>query len=241
MSVEQLAKDQVIELDQSLQQFLEEWDYCYNKKVAMLPLFDVSKTKLWTNEQRQYFVKTFYHIRGHFHEFLWYLGNFAPDKKCKDMVLQNIQDELGDRGMSHEKLYHIFAEELGVDLTNEMIEGETNLPFIREFNKGYIRWMHQHNWPMRVSAFAALERLDNVDYANTKAIAESLGVQGRALAFFNVHMNSKHFETVLIEGFYDAWKEDPEKVKYAFNFVSDYQSNAWRMLSDEINNYQSPS
>lgn len=236
-STEKEFHAKVLSNSENLEDFLQAWDAYYSSLVENLELFNSNYITKWSLFQRQHFVKTFYHIRGHFHDFLWYMGNFAPNKKSKDMILQNIIDELGDHGMSHEKLYHLFAEQLGVDLTNEMIEQETYLPFIQEFNKGYIRWLHKHDWTTRVSAFAALERLDNVDYANTKKIAENLGVQNRGLAFFNVHMNSKHFEHVLNDEFYEVWESEPEKVKYAFDFVAKYQAGAWKALSDEILKY----
>lgn len=218
----------------SLAEYLIDWDTEYKEKVSKIALFQPEKTAQWSTEQQQHFIKTFYHVRGHFHCFLWFMGNFAPDKESKDMVLQNIIDELGDRGLSHEKLYHILAQQVGVDLMPEMLEEKTYLPFIQEFNKGHLRWLSDKDWPTRVAAFAALERLDNVDYANAKAIAESLGLHGQALVFFNVHINSAHFDSILEKSFTKIWAAEPEKSKYAFQFIMDHQINMWKNLSDEI-------
>lgn len=218
-----------------LSSFLEEWDNYYLNLVKDIELFDPEKTKNWNKKQVEHFVRTFYHVRGHFHEFLFFLANFAPDNEGKEMVLKNITDEIGLNHISHEKLYHIFAEQLGVEiLHSEMIEEKTNLTFIKEFNKGYINALSDVSWSDKVSAFAALERLDNVDYNNTKLIAESLGVTGTGLTFFNVHMNSKHFDHVLEDCFREAWEEDSKSCKNNFYFVADYQSKMWQQLSDEI-------
>ena len=218
-----------------LNSFLKEWDDYYSNLVKDIDLFNIEKTKNWNKAQIEYFVRTFYHVRGHFHEFLFFLANFAPDSKGKEMVLKNVNDEIGLNHISHEKLYHLFAEQLGIEiLHSEMIEEKTNLPFIKEFNKGYIRALADVSWNDKVSSFAALERLDNVDYANTKKIAESLGVSGTGLTFFNVHMNSKHFDHVLDDCFEDAWAEDSNACKDNFYFVAQYQSNMWQQLSNEI-------
>lgn len=197
----------------SLDQYLASWDESYTKYVSQISLFNPQKTTQWSAAQQKHFVKTFYHVRGHFHCFLWFMGNFAPDKASKDMILQNIIDELGDQALSHEKLYHIFAEHVEVDIVPEMLEQKTYLPFIQEFNKGHLRWLSDKDWPTKVSAFAALKRLDNVDYVNAKAIAESLGLCGQALTFF------------------------AEKAKYAFQFIKEHQINMWQNLSNEIFGY----
>ena len=157
----------------SLDSYLTEWDENYARDVSKISLFDPKRTAQWTTTQQKHFVKTFYHVRGHFHCFLWFMGNFAPDEAGKNMILKNIIDELGGRALSHEKLYHIFAERLGVEIMPEMLEQKTYLPFIQEFNKGHLRWLSNKDWSTKVSAFAALERLDNVDYLNARAIAES--------------------------------------------------------------------
>lgn len=91
----------------------------YKERVKTIPIFDNIKIKSLCTEQRKLFAKTFYHIRGHFHNFLWYIGNFTNNKSFKKIVVDNIADELNYEGYSHEKLYFIFAEEFGIDPLSE--------------------------------------------------------------------------------------------------------------------------
>jgi pyrroloquinoline quinone (PQQ) biosynthesis protein C len=220
----------------SLNEYLEGWDCNYRNAVSGLNLFKCENVRTWTENKIIHFVKIFYHVRGHFHELLWFLGNFAPDEPSKNLILSNIADEFGRNGMSHEKLYQIFAGALGVNIEDEIIDKTTYLPFIKNFNDGYIKWMARQSWPIRLSAFCAIERLDNTDYFNTKFIAETLGVSNRGLAFFNVHIKSNHFaglSDVLIE----IWNKNQNEVKYSFDFVAKYQTGMWRNLSNEIEEY----
>lgn len=73
----------------------------------------------------------------------------------------------------------------GVDLTYELLEETSYLSFA-------------------LAAFAAIERLDNVDYLNLRHIAESLGATGKTLTFFNVHITAvtaDHFEAISVASF----------------------------------------
>jgi pyrroloquinoline quinone (PQQ) biosynthesis protein C len=224
-------------VDSDLLEFLASWDVNYNKKINSLPLFDSRQTAKWTINQKSHFIKVLYHCRGHFHELLWFLACYAPNKGIKDIIIDNILEELGKNGFSHEQLYDFSAKAVGVDITKEYIEQETYLPFCKEFNKGHLQWLNEHNWDMKISAFAALERLDNIDYVKGRDLAESLGLSGKELTFFNVHIHVDHFETVLRGAMLDVWEKDRKAVIEAFNFISDHQAKMWENLSEEVFSY----
>ena len=125
----------------SLEKFLSCWDNKYKEHMQSIPMFNPENSKKWDKVQQQFFVKAFYHIRGHFHQFLWEMGNFAPNSETKEMILNNIRDEFGKSGLSHEKLYFMFAETVGVNLEYEIIEEKSYLPFIQEYINGQIKWL----------------------------------------------------------------------------------------------------
>ena len=214
-----------------------DWDAKYLASIKDIPLFDPNKIKLWNQKQREYFVKILYHARGHFHDVLWYMGNFAQDEESKQVILDNIADEFGKKGFSHEKLYLRFAEAVGVDLSREFIKQENYLPFLKEFNRGHLEWMSEHDWEECASFFAALERLDNVDYIYGKNIAESLGLTGKALTFFDVHIYADHFNPVCINNLISIWESVPQKVEDGFYFVRTHQAVMWEKLSHAIFSY----
>lgn len=217
-----------------LQLFLETWDKNYNKKINQIDLFKQELTNSWNNEQKQIFVKLLYHQRAHFGQVLWNLGNFAPNYTARELILENIRDEFGKHGISHEKLYLDFAKQMGVDLTYELIEEKFYPSFLREYNNGHLRWLLEHDWDHNLSAFAALERLDNVDYVNLLNVAKTLGATKRDLVFFNVHIHVTHFDNIEKSSFGDLWKEKPDIVKNCFNFIGNYQIDIWKKISDAV-------
>ena len=148
----------------SLEGFVEDWVNTYKKQLQKIRLFQPLHPSTLSKQQKTYFVKAFYHIRGHFHDFLWFMGNHAPSKEMKSIVLNNIAEEFGGHCYSHEQLYAVFASKLDVDIVEEIINCDTYEPYILEFNKGHLRWLNSHNWPGCLSAFAAYECLDNIDY-----------------------------------------------------------------------------
>ena len=75
----------------SFKKFLEDWDVGYKNKIKDIDLFNAEVISKYSNEQRSYVVKIFYHSRGHFKDFLWHLGNHAPSKVIKDIILKNIE------------------------------------------------------------------------------------------------------------------------------------------------------
>ena len=88
----------------SLEEFVESIDLIYKEKLQKIALFDPQKSSLLSLEQKQLFCKVFYHLGGHFHDFLWVMGNFLPNEQLKQIVLTNISEEFGMR-CSHEQLY----------------------------------------------------------------------------------------------------------------------------------------
>ncbi len=180
-------------------------------------------------------MKLFYHARGHFHDFLWYVGNFAPDHKQRQKVLANIAEEFGS-SKSHEQLYFEFAQAVGTDLSKEVVGGENYLPFIREFNKGHLDYLHTHDWDGCLCAFAAYERLDNVDYRDLYILAKAICENESALTFFKVHAFVKHFDMADQGDLQRIWNASPEKLKNAFEFIADHQAKMWKALSGSIEN-----
>src|ERR1700722_4217338 len=102
-------------IPEKLEDFLVLMDKSYKEALSKIDMFDINKTVLWNREQKQAFVKLFYHARGHFYKFLWCVGSRSKIKATKDKVLENIQEEFGEE-KSHEQLYFDFAKALGVSL-----------------------------------------------------------------------------------------------------------------------------
>lgn len=214
--------------------FLTDWDKGYQNKVAMIELFQSEKTNKLSQAQKRFFIKVFYHLRGHFAEFLWYMGSFAPNAKAKEMILSNIKDEFNPNGYSHEQLYLLFAAAFDVDLKYELIENTSYLPFAKEYIDGQLKWLRANDWDHRLAAFAAIERLDNVDYANFREVAISIGAKDKHLAFFNVHISADHFEGVLKCEFAELWKKNSAMIREVFEFIHDYQIAMLQNLSDAV-------
>jgi len=220
-------------LDENLQDFLRGWDNQYKMGMAEIDLFKEEKTQQWSEEQKKLFVQLLYHQRAHFDDVLWLMGNFAPNAEAKEVILNNIRDELGMNGLSHEKLYLEFARSLGVDLTYELIEEKYYYSFLREYNHGHLRWLRDHDWDHRLAAFTAIERLDNLDYLGLRDVAVSIGAVGKALTFFNVHIHVKHYEAAE-KFFIILWKSKSDVVKSVFQFIGSYQLEIWRKISDAV-------
>jgi hypothetical protein len=221
-----------------LNSFLENWDVTYKQSVAHIPLFIDNITREWSDKQKKFFVKIFYHARGHFHNFLWHMGNHAPNLDAKEIILKNIMEEFGGRAQSHEKLYITFAESLGVhDIYDETLNQQNNLPFIKKFNHGHIeRLITNLSWEDNLSVFSAYERLDNIDYANLLKLVKSLGVSEKDSLFFRVHIHVEHFQTTH-STLQAVWIKDKQTVMDAFSFIASHQLQLWKNLSDAISKY----
>ncbi len=218
---------------QSLRDFLTSWDLEYKGKTKKLDLFNPSITAQYTDDQKEYFARTFYHIRGHFYKFLWMLGNNAPNKELKNQILYNIEEEFGGDSPSHEELYFEFTKALKLDITDEFLTEKNHLPFIKEFNLKHLEWLKDNDWPGKWAAFSAYERLDNIDYANLLGLARSFGVTGHGLTFYIIHNKADHFDRTY-QNLVEVWKLDQYKVKEAFGFIGSHQINMWKILSDTI-------
>lgn len=219
---------------ESLKDFLNEWDQKQREEHKKIPLFNPEKVKQLTDSQKKYFVKVFYHVRGHFHGFLWFMANHSPNNQGKQAILENMAEEFGGDGKSHEQLYFDFGHALGVDLTDEVLNQTSYLSFAKEFNRKHLEWLAGADWDGKIIAFAAYERLDNVDYRDLLELARACGVSGEALLFFEVHAKVQHFEMANEHlGLQKLWEKDPQKVKDGFNFIGDHQNQMWRDLSHE--------
>ncbi len=221
-----------------LYEFVSQWVSDYEQKIKMIPLFQAELTQQWTLDQKVHFAKVFYHIRGHFHDFLWHMGNHAPNKAAKNIILQNLAEEFGGSGRSHEVLFYNFADSLKPGLSTEVIDEEYYLPFVKEFNYGHLKWLRDHDWYNGLCAFAAYEKLDNIDYQYLYLLIKSLGVGEAGLLFFLIHKKVEHFETAL-EPLLKAWSEDPQQVQQAFDFIGSHQLQMWNRLSEEISGHGS--
>src|SRR5579872_3617609 len=145
MAIEGVNNIAKSDLDE-LHLFLEDWDKRYFEEIKKIPLFDKNLTRKWNKEQKQLFVKLLYHQRAHFDDILWFMGNFAPDQESKQMIIDNISDEFGMKGVSHEKLYLDFAKSMDVDLTYELLDEKYYYSFLREYNQGHLRWLRDNDW-----------------------------------------------------------------------------------------------
>jgi hypothetical protein len=234
-----LEKETVIDINlndpsKSLNQFLKDWDNRYNDAIKGIDLFKEDFVKSWSVEQKRLFVSVFYHLRGHFAEFLWYMGSFAPNKSAKELIIGNIVDEFNYNGMSHDQLFLHFASMFDLDLTYELLDNKYYLPFARSYIEGQLRWLRDNNWESRLAGFAAIERLDNVDYLNYKTVAENMGATGSYLTFFNVHINADHFESILNNHLLDLWINSKDTIVNVFQFILEYQINMLQEFSDII-------
>lgn len=231
-----LNESQKTSLVPSLHEFLLEWDDAYRESVSDIPLFNKETGLNWSVKQKKTFCKIFYHARGHLSDFLWYMGNIAPDIKSKQLVLYNYKEEFGGYSPSHEQLYFFFTQDMGVASPNEVTDPEYYLPFLKEFNEGHLNWLKSNTWDGCLGAYSAYERLDNLDYVNFLALATNLGTSKKGLIFFKVHSEVEHF-TATTELLNESWKRNEETIKKSFEFISMHQQVMWRKLSDEAFNY----
>ena len=216
-----------------LNEFLSQWQKDYSDRCAVMPLFDPDKTAKLSLDQRALFARVFYHARGHFHTFLWHLGSKVTDEAAKDVVLANIREEFGGSGQSHESLYATFAEFCGVNSDDELLHPTANFDYIQRFNDGHLRYIVRQDEDSAWSAFAAYERLDNVDYANLYRLAKSFSLIDRATKFFSVHCVVEHFQAaspILLR----IWNRNPGAVMNGFRFIADHQIELWMNLGQTV-------
>ncbi len=217
----------------NLADFLKQWDESNSRFHKQIELFDPDKTKQLIRQQQRYFAEVFYHVRAHFGDFLWVLGTRAPDKRSKQLILENYAEEFGGDGPSHERLYLDFAQELGADVTR----ADSYLPFMQDYNATHVNFLRTHDWETCMIAFSAYERLDNLDYKDLERVIKSFGLSGKALTFFQVHKHVQHFQMVSRD-LQAYWDKDSKKVEYGFTFIGDHQNWMWKNLSDTVFAFQ---
>lgn len=223
-----------ITISTDFKQFLEPLDSQYQEKLKSLALFDASIASGWTTAQKKTFATVFYHIRGYFIDFMWFVANHSSNYAVKTTVLENIAEELGGPNQcSHEQLYSDFAKEWGVNIQDEFIFKANYPDFAKEFNHTHLLWLKDASEDERFAAFAAYERLDNLDYPLLYKLMTHFNLPLKAVKFFKVHSYVEHFDATLplIE---PLWKKSPEKVKRAFDFIYLHQEKMWRTFSSFI-------
>jgi hypothetical protein len=213
--------------------FLESWDMKYIKQLGKINLFDRKANTSYNVAQKEMFVRFFYHIRGKFYKFLWFIGNHATSEEVKEQVLHNIKEEFGGKSYSHEQLYFKFSKSLGFEIEDEFIYEKSNVPFIKEFNFRHIEWLNTGSIITRWATFSAYERLDNIDYENLLELAKGLGASGTGLEFFAVHNKADHFDRTC-EILKKFWGENKVEVMRSFDFIAENQILMWKCLSDSI-------
>jgi hypothetical protein len=216
----------------TLSQYTAQWSEDYTKNLNKYKLFEPDLAKNMNIQQKQDFIKYFYHIRGNFYTFLWFIGSLAPDVKYRKVALGNITEEFGV-SVSHEQWYLVFAAAHDVDLKAEIINEKYNLDFIKTYNKGHIDYIVNQDFDLAWSAFSAYEKLDNVDYPALQKFAENMGTATNALTFFRIHANGNHYDNTspLLQ---EIWDRDPQKVMTGFEFVATHQLAMWDSLSYEL-------
>lgn len=234
----QSSKAQLHVGQNSLNEFVMGWLQNYTEAVKSIDLFKPELTEKLSHEQKVFFAKAFYHARGHCNDFFWFVANHGT-YEMKQLILDNTVEEYGgNQGKSHELLYYEFANALGVDLTDEVVNETTHLPFMHEYNRGHLRWLAAHDPGSLLAAFSAYEKLDNPDYTHLYDLVKSFGVEGWGLVFFDVHRHVEHYEatTHMLD---NIWKTSPEKVMGAFAFIGEHQIDMWQQLSDAVFSYRS--
>jgi pyrroloquinoline quinone (PQQ) biosynthesis protein C len=218
----------------ALNNCLNQLDQAYRTQLTQLSLFTPEKTAKWNQEQLRLFGGIFYHIRGYFINFMWHMANFSSDKTIKQLILDNIAEEIGvNAEYSHEILYARFAKGCSIDIQDEIINQTHHVPFVKKFNHEHLRWLTEQSPENHIAALSAYERLDNIDYIYLATLGESLSFSQHDLAFFNVHIHVKHFESTT-ERLITLWEHNPIKVKEAFHFIYNHQLTMWQQLSNQF-------
>ena len=217
-----------------LTSYLTAVDEQYNQSMKSLKLFHAESRKAWSSKEIRQFAAMFYHIRGYFIDFMWYLANFNSNKCFKQIILDNIGEEIGiNAPFSHEQLYAQFAAHCGVDIHDEILN-RTNYPdFAKIYNQKHIEWLQTHCDIAQIAAFAAYERLDNIDYSYLYQLGRCLNLPSEALTFFKVHTHVEHFGPVfpLLE---EHWSTHENEIKSGFEFIYSHQLKMWHHLSASL-------
>jgi hypothetical protein len=212
----------------TLTQFLSVQIQYYKQSVKEIDLFKTDKQLQFTTEQKKEFVGVFYHIRGYLYELLWYLGCQVKDTNKRKMILKNFMEEF-----DHNDMYFEFAKSFDVDCVKELIQETKNLDFVKNFNKGHIKYIFGNSDIAIWTLFSVYEALDNTDYSNLGILARNIGNSNTDFKFFDIHTNATHF-AFLEESFLELWEKDSFQVMQATEFVLMHQLQMWQNLSDHI-------
>ena len=122
-----------------------------------------------------------------------------------------------------------------MDLRDELINQTSYLDFAKEFNRRHIEFLVQNDWDHQVAAFAAYERLDNVDYMDLMKLAQNMGASDDSLLFFIVHSEVTHYETAKDRlSLENIWTNNSEAVQKGFSFIHEHQKKMWTDLSNLV-------
>jgi len=223
-------------MNEELNEYLRQWENEYMFSLGKIGLFKTEVAENLTYEQIKYFVRIFYHVRGHFYKFLWCLGNNAPDQKAKKLILDNFKEEFGENKPSHETLYQTFAHSIDptINIAEEFIKEEFYLDFLRKYNIEHTRVLLANSWNYKISAFSAYERLDNTDYSTLLKMLRCFKLKNPVNSiFFDIHANAKHFDMLYCD-LSKVWHDEKETVKGAFMFIASHQLSMWKLLSDSV-------
>lgn len=213
----------------TLEHFIKNWGNNYAQDAEKLPLFNTNLVKKWSTHNIKRFVTCFYHIRGHFHDFMWQVASKSKKPSVKKIILDNISEEINCSGKSHEKLYLQFAHSLNINLEQEFATQQHNSDIAQLFNKGHLLWLSQHSPNACFAAFSAYEKLDNLDYKYLYNIAKTIQNDNVALTFFKIHNQVKHFDNTY-KALAEVWINSHKTVIDAFNFIGEHQLKMWQEL-----------
>jgi len=212
-------------------EFIYKWDQSMKKSYASMRLLG-SDPVILSAEQMAKFALVFFHVRSHFAPFLWYVGSRVTCREMIHAICNNVKDEFGVQ-ISHDQLYERFAESVGADVSLEPAYERYYLDFAKRFNRGHLEWMVTKAEAAIAGAFAAYERLDNIEYPLLLDFASRHKVPKDGLAFFAVHARVTHYDDVKqsLKGY---WNQDNEGVKSGFCFIREHQLEMWRHLENVI-------
>jgi pyrroloquinoline quinone (PQQ) biosynthesis protein C len=217
--------------DTKFQKYIAQWGLSYQQGIQKIPLFQ-NEVDL-NNEQIKDFIRTFYHLRGHFYKLLWMLGSYkATTSAVKNLLLQNLDGEFGGDKKSHDRLYLDFAMSHGIDLSKEPLEENFYLQFAKNYNDNHIRFILNQSFEACWGMFSAYEYLDNEDYSNLYNLSKKFTAE-KDLVFFKVHMNANHFASTL-QILEKVYLLNPNEVELGFDFVMNTQLEMWQELSGYI-------
>jgi hypothetical protein len=230
----------------TLKKYVDEWVGIYSREHARLRMFDIALTAQFTRKQQQRFFIKFDPLRRYFPGLLGMLISMAPDQESKQVLLGNLAEEAGisEDGqslVSHDDLYAISAQAVGVDILAEVAAGRTKSAYADEFNEKFLAWIisqrarygPKKDWRRIWAAFCAYELLDNVDYPAFLKMAQSFALTGTALKFFEIHCVVGHYGQgrKLLQ---KIWTKHPEDVRAGFAFIKKLQLTAFKALDEEL-------